>query len=337
MANGTWKIARGKGSPQLSIAIVAVLAALLVVLGRAQSSLFDRARTYFSDATAPMLVAVKGPVNAIGHWIGGLDEIFVVYQQNQELKRENARLRQWQNAALVLEQRLKRYQLLLNAVPDPSLSAVTAHVIGRANRPFLDTMILDAGRNEGIKPGEAVVDARGMIGRIYLVGQHTSWVILLTDLSSRIPVAVEPGHIQAILAGDNTSAPGLDLSKQGIVLKEGQQIVTSGDGGLLPAGLPVGTVYWDGSEFRAGLLADAASADDVRILDLRTPPEQPPTPAPGDLPVTAAGLPPLAPAPTSPNAQIQRAPLQIPGTPPPKPATTTASTPSPDQPEEQDH
>src|SRR5215469_14924876 len=87
MANGTWKIARGKGSPQLSIAIVAVLAALLVVLGRAQSSLFDRARTYFSDATAPMLVAVKGPVNAIGHWIGGLDEIFVVYQQNQDLKR----------------------------------------------------------------------------------------------------------------------------------------------------------------------------------------------------------------------------------------------------------
>ena len=57
MANGTWKIARGKGSPQLSIAIVAVLAALLVVLGRAQSSLFDRARTYFSDATAPMLEA----------------------------------------------------------------------------------------------------------------------------------------------------------------------------------------------------------------------------------------------------------------------------------------
>jgi rod shape-determining protein MreC len=343
MANGTWKIARGKGSPQLSIAILAVVGALLVVVGRAQSSLFDRARTYFSDATAPLLVAVKGPVNAIGHWVGGLDEIFVVYQENQQLKQENARLRQWQNAALVLEQRLKRYQLLLNAVPDPSLSAVTAHVIGRANRPFLDTMILDAGKNEGIKPGEAVVDSRGMIGRIYLVGKHTAWVILLTDLSSRIPVAVEPGHIQAILSGDNTSAPGLELSKQGIVLKEGQQIVTSGDGGLLPAGLPVGTVYWDGSEFRAGLLADAASADDVRILDLKTPPEQPPTPAPGDLPVSAAGLPPLAPAPTSPNAQVQRPPLQIPGMPAPAPgtkpaATSTANAPTAqDQTDEQDH
>lgn len=304
MANGTWKIARGKGSPQLSIAIVAVLAAALVVLGRAQSSLFDRARAYFSDATSPILQSVRGPANSVGHWVSGLDEIFVVYQENQRLKVENARLHQWQNAALVLEQRLKRYQLLLNAVSDPSLSAITAHVIGRANRPFLDTMILDAGKNQGVKPGEAVIDDRGMIGRIYLVGEHTAWVILLTDLSSRIPVVIEPGHVQALLSGDNSSAPGLELSKQGIVLKEGQPIVTSGDGGLLPAGLAVGTVVWDGSEFRAGLLAEASSADDVRILDLKSPPEQPPSPTPGDLPVSAAGLPPLAPSSnTSPNMQ----------------------------------
>jgi rod shape-determining protein MreC len=347
MANGTWKIARGKGSPQLSIAIVAVLAFALVVLGRVQSSLFDRARAYFSDATEPLLEAIRGPVNGVGHWVRGLDEIFVVYQENQRLKEENARLRQWQNAALVLEQRLKRYQLLLNAVPDPTLSAVTAHVIGRADRPFLDTMILDAGRNQGLKPGEAVVDARGMIGRVYIVGQRTAWVILLTDLSSRIPVAIEPGHIQAILSGDNTAAPGLELSRQGIVLREGQQIVTSGDGGLLPAGLAVGTVIWDGSEFRAGLLSDPTTAEDVRILDLKTPPEQPQTPTLSDLPVTAAGLPPIAPSPNiSPSMQSVKPPLAVPGAIPgaatsavpaaAKPATPGANQTPPDQPDSQD-
>ena len=357
MANGTWKIARGKGSPQLSIAIVTVLAAALVVLGRAQSPMFNNMRTYFSDAAAPMLEAARVPADAVGEWVRGIDGFFVVYRQNQELKRENARLRQWRNAALVLQQRLKRYQLLLNAVPDPSLSAVTAHVIGRANRPFLDTIILDAGKVQGIKPGEAVVDARGMIGRVYLIGKHTAWVILLTDLSSRIPVAIEPGHIEAILLGDNTATPALELSKPGIVLKVGQEIVTSGDGGLLPAGLPVGSVVWDGSEFRAGLLADATSADDVRILDLRTPPEQPPMPNAGDLPVSAAGLPPLSrPPEMSPNAVTQGPlaatpgatstnPLVPPaatkasaGTLPAKPAADTATAPAPqDQSDEQDH
>ncbi len=344
MANGTWKIARGKGSPQLSIAIVAILAAALVVLGRAQSSLFNRARTYFSDETAPALEAVRGPVNAVGRWIGGLGEIFVVYRDNLRLKEENARLRQWQNAALVLEQRLARYRLLLNAVSDPSLSAVTAHVIGRANHPFLDTVILDAGKDQGVKPGEAVVDARGMIGRIYLVGRHTAWVILLTDLSSRIPVAVEPGHIPAMLAGDGSAVPGLEVSKPDVALKEGQQIVTSGDGGLLPGGLAIGTVMWDGSQFRAALLADAATADDVRILDLRTPPEQPPSPAMGDLPVSAAGLQPLTPpANTSPSLQAgQPLPPPVSGNSPatPKaaaPVNAPPQNPQPDQPEEQDH
>jgi rod shape-determining protein MreC len=164
-----------------------------------------------------------------------------------------------------------------------------------------------------------VVDDRGMIGRIYLVGRHTSWVILLTDLSSRIPVAVEPGHVQAILSGDNTAAPGLETSRPGVVLKVGQPIVTSGDGGLLPAGLPVGTVTWNGSEFRATLLADQTSADDVRILDLRSPPEQPPTPGANDLPVVAGGFPPVAQTPNAlPGARVK--PLQLPaGVPPPVP------------------
>ena len=313
MANGTWKIARGKGSPQLSIAIVTILAAALVVLGRAQSTVFDRARAYLTDAAAPALETLRGPMNSAGRWLRDIDEIFVVYQENIRLKQENARLRQWKNAALVLDQRLNRYQLLLNAVSDPSLSAVTAHVIGRGNHPFLDTIILDAGRKQGVKPGEAVVDARGMIGRVYLVGEHTAWVILMTDLSSRVPVAVEPGHVQAILAGDNSGSPLLEPSKPGVVLKEGGQIVTSGDGGLLPPGLAVGTVAWNGSEFRAQLLSDSTTADDVRVLDLRTPPEQPSTPGAGDLPVSAAGLPPLAQQQAAPTTAPQ---LPIPGAPP---------------------
>ena len=295
MANGTWKIARGKGSAQLPLAIVAVLAIALVLVGKAQSSLFDHARAYFSDWTSPLLEAARGPVKAVSNWTGGVGNYFDVYQENLRLKEDNARLRQWQNAALVLEQRLKRYQLLLNAVQDPSLGAVTAHVIGRANRPFLNTMILDAGKAQGVKPGEAVVDARGMIGRIFLAGDHTSWVILLTDLNSRIPVAIEPGNIQAIMTGDNTAAPSLETLGQGVQLKDGDQIVTSGDGGLLPSGLQVGTVAADGNIFRSVLLSDAGTSDDVRVLNLKSPPEQPPAPSPNDLPVAAAGLAPLAP------------------------------------------
>lgn len=293
MVSGSLRAGRGRSGAQISLAVCAALACVLLFLGRVQPTLFDRARSYASDRIAPVLEAVRTPLRGIEQWTGSLADVFRVYQVNLKLKDENARLRKWQNLALSLEQRLKRYQLLLNAVPDPQIGSVTAHVIGRASRPFLNTMIVDAGRRQHIKPGEAVVDDRGMIGRIFVTGDHTSWVILLTDLNSRIPVSIQPGNVQAMLTGDNSGAPLLVVSAQGAHLRSGQQVVTSGDGELLPAGLAVGKVYADGSDFRAALFANAGRSDDVRVLDLQSTAEKPPTPTARDLPVSAAGLPPL--------------------------------------------
>ncbi len=298
MANGGWKIARSRGGAQLPIALLAALAIALILIGKAQSNLFDRARANVTDWAAPALEVVHAPLASLNRWIGSIGDVFKVYQENLRLKDENARLRQWQNAAVVLDNRVKRYQLLLHAVPDPALSSVMARVIGRANRPFLETMILDAGKAQGVKPGQGVIDARGMIGRIFLAGDHTSWVILLTDLNSRIPVTIQPGNVQAIMAGDNSSAPTLDLLSQNVRLHPGDQVVSSGDGGLLPPGLAIGTVVETGSGgYRVVLLADPASSEDVNIVDFKLKAETPPGVTPSDLPATAAGLPPAAPPP----------------------------------------
>jgi rod shape-determining protein MreC len=314
MANA-WKIAR-KSNAQLPLVIVIALAIVLVLLGKAQSGLFDKARAHVTDFMAPVLQKVRAPVAGFDRWIGSVTEIFSVYEQNLKLKDENARLRQWRNVAIVLEGRVGRYQALLHAVPDPQMNRVLARVIGRVSRPFLQTMILDAGRENHALPGQAVVDARGMIGRIYLTGQRTSWVILLTDLNSRIPVTIatssgNAGNIQAIMTGDNTAYPSLDMVSHTVTLHPGDQVTSSGDGGLLPAGLPVGTVVSDGAGgWRVALLADAAASQDVEILNFSKPPEA--LPAIAQLPVEAAGLKPQAPQP--PPAPAAAAPT------PPKPA-----------------
>lgn len=329
MANGTFKIARNR-SAQLPMALLAALAIALILIGKAQHSLFDRARATVTDAAAPALKVARSPLVGLDRWMGSIGEIFSVYEENLRLKDENARLRQWRNAAVALEDRVKRYQLLLRAVPDPLLSSVMARVIGRSNQPFLQTMILDAGKAQGVKPGQAVIDARGMIGRIFLAGNHTSWVILLTDLNSRIPVHIEPGNAQAIMAGDNTGAPVLDLLSQRVALKPGAQVVSSGDGGLLPPGLAIGTVVADSSGgYRVVLLADASASEDVNVVDFKQKTEQPPAATPNDLPATAAGLPPAAPPvpatiPAAPQTAPQAAQPASLSKPPP------AQTPAPD-------
>ena len=323
MANGTFKIARNRSTGQLPIALLAALAIALILIGKAQITLFDQTRATVTDWASPLLQIVRAPVVGLDRWMGSIGGIFSVYQENLRLKDENARLRQWRNAAIVLDNRVKRYQLLLRAVPDPMLSSVMARVIGRSNQPFLQTMILDAGKAQGIKPGQAVIDARGMIGRIFLTGRHTSWVILLTDLNSRIPVRIEPGNAQAIMAGDNSDAPLLDLLSQRVVLKPGAQVVSSGDGGLLPPGLAIGSVVGNPSGgYRVVLLADSASSEDVNVVDFKLKTEQPPATTPNDLPATAAGLPPAAP-PAPPTAPaVSAAPATPAQQPPAKPSPT---------------
>jgi rod shape-determining protein MreC len=295
MGNGGWRISRSRGRAHLPLTVVAVLAVALILFGKARSSLFDDARTNLSDWMRPALSVTRAPMEAAGKWLSSIGEFFWVYQENLRLKEENARLKQWHNKALVLDERLKRYQLLLHAVPDPAMSSVVARVIGRANHPFLQTIILDAGKANGVKPGQAVIDQRGMIGRVYLTGERTSWVILLTDLNSRIPVSIEPNTDQAIMTGDNSPMPMIETLARGVQLKADAQVVTSGDGDILPAGIPIGVIVPVGNTYRVALFADQTTAQDVEIVDFKIKPEHPPAVTQQELPVTAAGLPPAAP------------------------------------------
>lgn len=324
MGNGSWRISRSRGRAHLPLVVVAALAVIVILFGKTQSTVFDRARTGVIDWMRPMLVATRTPMESASRWLGSIGEIFWVYQENLHLKEENARLRQWHNTALVLNERIKRYQLLLHAVPDPALSSVVARVIGRANHPFLQTMILDAGKEEGIKPGQAVIDQRGMIGRIFLAGEHTSWVILLTDLNSRIPVSIEPNTDQAIMAGDNSAMPTVEALGNGVTLKSDAQVVTSGDGDILPAGIPIGVIVPDGRSYRVNLFADQTTAQDVEVVDFKQHPEHPGSATPNDLPVTAAGLPPAVPAQSTPAPQL----IAVPPPPVFKPAPTLPQKPA---------
>jgi rod shape-determining protein MreC len=294
MPNGAWKIAR-RGHAQLPLVIVLALAVVLVLVGKAQTGLFDAARARITDFMAPALAQVRAPLDGVERWVGSIGDIFRVYDENLKLKQENARLLQWRNSSVALQGRLAHYEKLLNAVPSPDMNAVLARVIGRASRPFLRTMILDAGAVHGARAGQAVMDENGMIGRLYLTGQHTSWVILLTDINSRIPVTIAPGQVQALLAGDNSASPRLDNLAPNITIKAGDQVVSSGEGGLVPPGLPIGTVVADGDGFRVALLADAARSESVQILNFaRVVETLPPTPV---LPAEAAGLKPVPPPP----------------------------------------
>jgi rod shape-determining protein MreC len=82
---------------------------------------------------------------------------------------------------------------------------------------------------------------------------------------------MESTQRRAILSGDNTQAPVLDLDLVGGTAAPGDRVLSTGDGGLLPAGVPVGVVVKDGRALRVALFA-ASAGDYVRVLDYHLPP-----------------------------------------------------------------
>ena len=192
MAGFGWRLTRSRGgAKQFSLPACGVLAVVIAFLGKAEASMFDNARATLSDWTGPGLTQLRAPLLGLEQWIDNIGTVFTVYRENIQLRQENAELHKWQSVALSLESRMQRYEALLHAIPDPRLASVTARVIGESNRPFIKTMILNAGTAQQVKKGQAVVDDRGLLGRIYVSGERTSWVILLTDLNSRVPVVIE--------------------------------------------------------------------------------------------------------------------------------------------------
>src|SRR4029078_5740251 len=192
MAGLGWRWTRGRGTKNFSLYLCAASAVIIAFVAKGNGPLFDAARAHLSDFTAPALSEVRAPLISMQRFVGGMGTFFTVFRENEHLRQENAELQKWQHVALSLQNQINRYKVLLNAVPDATSQAVTARVIGEASRPFIKTMILNAGTAQQVKKGQAVVDDRGLLGRIYVVGEKTSWVILLTDLNSRVPVLIEP-------------------------------------------------------------------------------------------------------------------------------------------------
>jgi len=220
-----------------------VLAAFgLMLLSKAETVVVERAVTTISDIAAPIMDVLSRPAASLNAAIETARDLAYLRTENERLRRENARLLAWQDAARRLADQNEALQALLDFKPDPRMNHVSARVIGDAGGAYARSMLLNAGRRDGVAKGQAVVTGDGLVGRIVAAGAWSSRVMLLTDINSRVPVTVESSRNRAILAGDNTNLPRLIFLPANAVVRPGDRIVTSGHGGIFPPGLPAGRV-----------------------------------------------------------------------------------------------
>jgi len=251
--------------------IVAVVIAVAFLLADRRETLQQQAYGVTRQTVDTVAKPVSGVIAAPGRWTGvGVDAVrnyFFAGSENARLKAELKEMRTYRDKYLALVNENERYKSLLGLRTDPPIPMVAARVVADSRGPFANTRLADAGKEKGVVVGNPVMNERGLVGRVVGVAPGASRVLLLTDIASRTPVMIDRTNSRAILTGDGGPNPKLDYLRGSEPIQAGDRVVTSGDGGVVPRGLPVGAAVkgLDG-RWRVVLFADSASIDYIRIL-----------------------------------------------------------------------
>jgi rod shape-determining protein MreC len=257
----------GRPLRRIMLAVLTLVLLGVFLLWRIDSPRVERFRAQITDRIVPNLDWAMAPVTGTVNLLRDYQSYQRLTVQNQELRSELRKMQTWKEAALQLEQENARLLDLNKVRLDPRLTYITGVVLADSGSPFRQSVLLNVGARDGIVEGWATVDGIGLVGRISGVGQDTARVILVTDTSSRIPSTIQPSGQRAIIAGDNSSAPPIDFLENPDLVRPGDRVISSGDGGVFPAGLLIGQVAADpGGRLRVRLAADFERLEFLRVL-----------------------------------------------------------------------
>jgi rod shape-determining protein MreC len=214
----------------------------LMLLGKADMVIVERTRVAVTDAMVPILEVLSEPAGSMTRALDRVAELRDLQGEVERLKLENARLRQWQHVATGLQAENQALKRLTHFVAPPTPRVISGRAISNAGGPFVRSILVNVGARQGARRGLAAVSGSGFVGVVVEVGEHHSRVLLMTDLNSQIPVTVQTTRDPGVLSGDNSNRPRLLFLPQNAHVSTGDPVVTSGEGGVLPAGLPVGVI-----------------------------------------------------------------------------------------------
>ena len=231
----------------LSVALLVALALIAVdyqngsspvikTMRHVANSVFGGAERVVGTVTAPVGRFVGGGLAGTG---GG---------QVASLQRKLARMRAELSTAQLSKRDYRELSRLLAAAGAGRYRVVTASVIA-FGQGYQQTVTLNAGSADGVRPQQTVLDGDGLVGQVISVGATTCTVLLASDASSVVGVRLAPsGQIGWVTgSGSDQSAAGLfklQVLNPGAVLTAGEQLVTAAsvhDQPFVP-GVPVGEI-----------------------------------------------------------------------------------------------
>ena len=215
---------------------------VFMLLTKSENVLIEKTSGAANEIVSAATDVLVSPASLLAEGYGYLRSLRKIDAENRRLREENRRLimENARNRATDIENRLLAQ--MLNYAVLPGASFVTAKVVAEEGSAFAHAVTVYTAGSRNVRKGLAVIGSRGIVGRVEKCGPNYARIFLVNDINSKIPVMTEKSRVRGVLAGDNTPLPKMIFIPLEADVKEGDKIVTSGLGGVVPPGLPVGVV-----------------------------------------------------------------------------------------------
>lgn len=204
----------------------------------------NAASMFFADKIVVPLALMTMPLRGAEKAVDDVRSRSEVFEENTRLKARIAELADAEMRANALAMKIKRFESLLRVDVglDIPVQKIAARVVSEQDGPFARSALLNAGASSGIKVGYAVMTEIGLYGHVVAVGKRSARVLRVEDINSRIAVMTPRSEARAIMVGTNGIEPRLQYVARDADWQDADIVVTSGDEGVLPRGLPIGVV-----------------------------------------------------------------------------------------------
>lgn len=226
----------------LAAAAVLAIAAVLV-----SSRFADGPRGLMTRITLPAQAALRTVGNDLRQITGSVGDLATLRERNAQLEQLVAQLTVDNLRLNEVESENSRLRGLLqfaraNSTFDYRGTQVIGRIVGSEPNSAIQSIVIDLGSAHGMKSGMPVVTERGLVGRVTDVYTNASRVLLITDSNSSVNTMLQSARIRGMLRGRAGQSPIMDYLPQDQKITVGDIVVTSGEGGNFPAGIPVGQV-----------------------------------------------------------------------------------------------
>lgn len=223
------------------VVIVLVFGLGSIVLCRLTQATFVESGS--SWVAGPAQAAISYPVRLVGGLVESVQSMGDLRRENERLRAEIDQLRQ---ATVALPELQRENQLLHEQLGMrrslPNYQWTTARIIGYDPNPMVKAVVIDQGSRNGVDDGMTVMTPQGLVGRVIRVSPSNAKVLLITDVSSSVNGLVQASRARGVANGRTSDYLLMRYIGQSEVVRTGDKVITSGLGGLFPAGLAIGSV-----------------------------------------------------------------------------------------------